>query len=123
MTTAAEIEAAFRALPPADRGPLLDRLCAAYDELHPPPLTPEQIALVNERAAMEDRGEGCSVPAEESLAGLSEAVRRVAGGEDPDAVLPELRRRRDAPRDPAGEPAGDAAADRARGRAETAGVA
>ena len=85
MTTAAEIEAAFLNVPPADRGPLLDRLCAAHDELHPPPLTPEQIATVNERAERVARGEAELVSHEDVMRRLNatiEAARRRQEGEE-----------------------------------------
>ena len=78
MTTPAEIEAALMALPPDDRGALLARATRRHgeDPAVAPRLTPEQIALVNERAAQVERGEGREdwLTHEEVMAGLHEIV-------------------------------------------------
>ena len=96
--TPVEFEIAFAALPREERDVLLDRLREVHkrEPREHPYLTPEQIALVNRRAEEVERGDGRTVSAEEGVAGLSEAIRRVGAGEDPDAVLAELRARRDA---------------------------
>ena len=95
MTTPAEIEAAFFALPADRRGELLDRLWQGYgsDPAVAPPLGPEVVAEMRRRVEQLDRGEGRTFSAEHCLAGLTEAIRRVGAGEDPDAVLAELRER------------------------------
>lgn len=86
MTTAAEIEAAFLALPPADREPLLTRLEQVHgdDAADAPQFTPEQVAMVRERVAALDRGEVELIPVEETLRrgrAIIEAARRRQEGD------------------------------------------
>ena len=76
--TPAEIETVFAALPPEERGELLNRLCGLHDggSYGPPELTPEQIALVRERIEMTERGEGKLLTPEEVSRGLRERIER-----------------------------------------------
>ena len=96
MTTPAEIEAALFAMPPDERDELLENMRQRHaDEMgYVPHLTPEQVAMIRRRAEEVDRGEVELLTIEESTSGLSEAIRRVGAGEDPDTVLAELRDRR-----------------------------
>ena len=98
MTTAAEIETALLALPPEEREPLMERVWQKHldDPAVGPYLTPEQVALVNRRAEEVERGEVELGSIEQTTAGLSEAIRRVGAGKNPDEVLADLRARRDA---------------------------
>ena len=98
MTTAAEIEAAVLALPPAEREPLLERVWRKHleDPAVAPPLTPEQVALLQERIGRTERGDERLHTLEEATVGLREAIMRVGAGEDPDLVLAEHRARRNA---------------------------
>ena len=108
MTSPAQIEAALFALPPAEREELPEALWQRHaNEMgYVPHLTPEQIETLNRRAGEVERGEVELYTIEETQAGLSEAIRRVGAGEDPDAVLAELRARRDGGRSAERELAG-----------------
>ena len=92
MTTPAEIEAALFALPPAERGDLLGRAFDRHEEEcgEPPPLTPEQVQMLNDRIAAIDRGEVELLTHEEVLAHLDERIaaarRKQEQGELADAA-------------------------------------
>ena len=79
------LEAALMALPADDRGALLKRATRRHgeDPAVAPKLTPEQIALVNERAAQVERGEGREdwLTYEEAMASLREITDRIRAGE------------------------------------------
>ena len=102
MTTAAEIETALLALPPEEREPLMERVWRKHleDPAVGPYLTPEQVALVNRRAEEVERGEVELIEMDEHLSSLSELIRRVGAGEDPELVKAELRARRKMVRPP-----------------------
>ena len=107
MTTPAEIEAAFLALPADQREPLLERVWQKHweDPANAPPLTPEQVAELDRRTEEVERGEGDLIDWRESVAGISEGLRRVAAGEDPETVRAEIVARRVTARQEEGEAA------------------
>ena len=97
---AGHVEGWFMVLEQSDRVPLLARLARLNDEFPEPAprMTPEQVAMIDRRAEEVDRGEVELSSIEETTRGLSEVIRRVGAGEDPDTVLAELRARRDSRR-------------------------
>ena len=91
------VEGWFMTLDRSERIPLLARLTELNDEFPDPApyMTPEQVAMIERRAEEVDRGEVELIGMDEHLAGLSELIRRVGAGEDPEAVKAELRGRRE----------------------------
>ena len=110
--SAGQIEAAFHALPPEQSGPLLARLNHHAPAAPPPapggepggqngeyvprPLSPEAEAELARRIEEHDREPWRSLSVEQSTRSLSESLRRVAAGEDPDVVRADMIRQREA---------------------------